>query len=508
MRLQSQGLDAQLLAMPGSRALGLALAAIVSVAGIAACAAGRGQSSTMPASPPGPHQDGGAKARPDGGALLDAAVDAGNDDPDPELTSDMRDALAGLALNEIPPPPPDVTNRWADDARAAHLGQALFFEPMFSGKLLDGDNDGSANALGHKGDTGKVACSGCHLPQSGFVDTRTVNQQISLGSGWVLRRTPSLLDVSRSRLITWVGRRDALYNQPFGPIESPVEMNSSRLFVAQQLFAHYRSEYEAIFGAMPPLDDASRFPPLTADTTGCSQLDADNHCKGTMHGTPGDGAELDGLSAADQDAVTRVVVNLGKALAAYERHLSCGTSRFDRFMGGDPSALSRAEQRGAGLFVTKAKCVDCHGGPFLSDEKFHNVGLRPSVVATVFLDANDEGLAAGLKDLIRDPLNTHGIYSDGDDGRTPAEVPPGSDGAFRSPRLRCVSGRPSFMHTGQLQSLGDVVAFFVRGGDGVGFPGTSEIKPLDLTLRERADLVAFMRALDGPGPSSDLLRPP
>ena len=52
------------------------------------------------------------------------------------------------------------------------------------------------------------------------------------------------------------------------------------------------------------------------------------------------------------------------------------------------------------------------------------------------------------------------------------------NGAFRTPILRCVAQRPSFMHTGQLATLAEVVAFFARGGDPFGYPGTSEIARL------------------------------
>jgi cytochrome c peroxidase len=412
-----------------------------------------------------------------------------------------------MALAAVPPPPADVTNRWADDPAAAHFGQTLFFDTSFSGKLLDGDNDGSEHALGVSGEGGKVACAGCHQPAAGFADARSLGGQISLGAGWVIRHTPSLLDVSRSRLITWIGRRDALYNQPFGPIESAVEMNSSRLYVAEQMFARHRADYEALFGPMPPFDDANRFPHLTVDRTGCAKLDSNNVCADKMHGVPGDGAEYDGLSEADRDAVTRVVVNMGKALGAYERLLTCGTSAFDRFAAGDATALSRPAQRGAALFVTKGKCTKCHQGPFFSDEGFHNVGLQPAVVATVFLDANDPGAAQGLADLLADPLNTKGKYSDGDDGRLPSRIEPSDSGAFRTPRLRCASKRPAFMHTGQLKSLDAVVAFFNLGGAPYGYPGTSEIAALDLSARERADLVAFLESLDGEGPPESLRGP-
>jgi cytochrome c peroxidase len=227
-----------------------------------------------------------------------------------------------------------------------------------------------------------------------------------------------------------------------------------------------------------------------------------------MRGAPGDAGAYDGLAMADRDAVTRVVVSVGKAIGAYERLLTCGSARFDKFMQGDASALTRSEQRGAILFVGKGHCNDCHKGPFMSDEKFHNVGLKPGLVATVFLDVNDPGAAQGLALSAADPLNVKGAFSDGDDGRMPTPIGPEMSGAFRTPRLRCVSKRPSFMHTGQHRTLDDVVGFFSRGGDAAGYPGTNELKALDLTMSERTDLVAFLKALDGPGPSAELLAPP
>jgi cytochrome c peroxidase len=440
-----------------------------------------------------------------GGAAGQAAT---SDDPEPQLTETVRAALAELAPAALPAPPADASNAWADDPAAAALGQVLFFDPGFAGALLDGDNDGSPQALGLKGDTGKVACAGCHQPAAGFSDARTIRRQISLGSGWGLRKAPSLLDVGQSTLLMWDGRRDSLFGQAFGPLESPVEMNSSRLYAALQIFAHHRTAYEAIFGALPPLDDGERFPALSATQTGCSQLDQDSKCIGVSRGAPGDAAEYDALAPADQAAVTRVWVNVGKALGAYERLLDCGTGAFDAFMHGDEQALSRAEQRGAALFVGKAQCSGCHSGPYLSDEKFHNVGLQPQVVATVFLDANDPGASQGLASAQADPLNVAGPFSDGDDGRLPKNIPKTYVGAFRTPRLRCVEGRPSFMHTGQLLTLAEVVDFFDRGGDHFGFPGQSELLPLELKPRERADLVAFLAALTGPGPRAGLLSPP
>jgi cytochrome c peroxidase len=428
----------------------------------------------------------------------------------PGLSQAEYEALLELSPAELPAAPPDVSNRFADDARAARLGQRLFFDPGFSGTLLDGDNDGTAAALGRVGDTGKVSCAGCHVPEAGFLDDRTLGKQISLGSGWGRRKAPSLLDVGQVPLFTWDGRRDALYNQPFGPIESPVEMNSSRLYTAQQIHARYRDEYEALFGELPPLDDGERFPPLTADQTGChpTNVDTEVDCNGSEHGIPGDGHEFDSMSAEDQELVTEVVVNMGKALGAYERLLTCGPARFDRWLRGEPDALNESERRGAQLFVGKAGCVDCHSGPFLSDQKFHNVGLQPKTVAVVFIDNDDPGAAQGLAAALEDPLNVRGKFSDGDDGRLPEKVDDAMLGAFRTPMLRCVASRPSFMHTGHMARLSEVVDFFARGGDNFGFLGKSVLQPLELSAEEKADLVAFLGTLEGSGPAAELLVAP
>jgi cytochrome c peroxidase len=450
-------------------------------------------------------------AAPDAGEVL---VDGGA----PVFSEASLQALRELSPEVLPPPPSDPSNRYADDARAALLGQRLFFDRGFSGALLDSDNNGGLGSLGRVGESGRVACSDCHEPSAGFLDVRSSRQQVSLGAAWGRRRAPSLLDVAQATLLMWDGRRDAAYNQPIAAIESGVEMNSSRLHLAHEIYARYRDEYDAIFTDHPiaSLDDASRFPPLTGATTGCRVLSLDADGVATTsdcHGVPGDRAEYDSLTAADQDAVTRIAVNVGKAIAAYLRQLTCGPSRFDEWMRGRADALNASEQRGAALFVGQRQdgstfdgCNRCHYGPYLTDQRFHNVGLAPTGVgiAASFYDRNDHGARDGLAAALADPLNVRGIYSDGDDGRLPASVDPTMDGAFRTPSLRCVGPRPTFMHDGQLVSLEDVIAFFDRGGDREGFHGTSEIAPIGLSRDERSDLVAFLRTLDGPGPAATL----
>ena len=437
-----------------------------------------------------------------------SASDAGSSDAPPAFTPEERAALQGLRY-DAGPPPADPSNRVADDDAARRFGQRLFFEPGFSGRLLEGDNDGSSATLGQQGDSGRVSCAGCHLPSSGFVDTRSPHTQVSLGAQWTLRKSPSLLEVAFAPLYNWDGRRDAIWNQALGVMESNREFNSGRLFVAEQLFRLYRAEYEAIFGALPALDDAARFPQLTPDNAGCVEVNTSKGSKFVCRGLPGDQADYDGMAAADQAAASVAAANAGKALEAYVRELRCGPGRFDAWLDGQPSALSASEQRGAELFVGHAKCVSCHSGPRLSDGAFHNVGLSPALVAVAIQDSDDRGAATGIADALTDPTSTAGSLSDGDRHALPAAAGPELEGAFRTPTLRCNAGHPSFMHTGQLATIEQVLAFFDRGGDGAGrYEGTSELQPLSLTEAEKADLAAFLETLAGPGPAAELLAPP
>jgi cytochrome c peroxidase len=419
-----------------------------------------------------------------------------------------RRALASLRYDESPLPV-DPSNRVAGDLAAQQLGQRLFFDGALSGPLIEGDNDGSGGTLGHSGDTGRVSCASCHVPETAFVDTRSPHQQISLAAQWTRRRTPTLLDTARLSLYDWDGRRDSIWGQALGVMENDREFNSARLFVAEQVFRLYRTDFEAIFGAMPPLDDAKRFPPLSPDQAGCREVLSRTGATYPCRGKPGDGADYDGMAPADQRAVTRVMVDTAKAMAAYVGLLRCGPSRFDAWLDGDDAALSESEQRGAMLFAGRGKCTSCHSGSNLTDGSFHDVGLSPATVAVAFVDSGDKGAADGVAAALADPLNTAGDFSDGDRKVLPASVTPALLGAFRTPTLRCIAAQPSFMHTAQLRSLDEAVAFHSRGGDPPGgYPGTNELEPLALSPDEQADLVAFLGALDGPGPPKELRGPP
>ncbi|MEZ6187474.1 MAG: cytochrome c peroxidase [Planctomycetota bacterium] len=151
------------------------------------------------------------------------------------------------------------------------------------------------------------------------------------------------------------------------------------------------------------------------------------------------------------------------ALADYQRSLLSGNSKVDRFEAGEAAALSAAERRGRLLFRTKARCTACHAGSTFSDEAFHDSGF--------FDPATDPGRGQ-ITGRARDR------------------------GRFKTPTLRDVARTAPYLHDGSAQTLEEVVELYDRGGrTAVG--RDPELRPLALSAGEKADLVAFLRALDG-----------
>ena len=80
-------------------------------------------------------------------------------------------------------------------------------------------------------------------------------------------------------------------------------------------------------------------------------------------------------------------------------------------------------------------------------------------------------------------------------------------GAFKTPTVRNVSLTAPYMHDGSQKTLEEVVEWYAKGGH----PNQwldEKIKPLKLTAEEKADLVAFMKALTGPLPDVETGRLP
>jgi cytochrome c peroxidase len=149
---------------------------------------------------------------------------------------------------------------------------------------------------------------------------------------------------------------------------------------------------------------------------------------------------------------------IAMAIATHERTLFSDRAPLDRYASAiEP--LTAQENRGSEIYVT-AQCNFCHGGPLLSDQNFHNVGVRPQIEdigrAIVTGSANDRG-------------------------------------RFKTPSLRNVELRAPYMHNGQFATLEDVVEFYNRGGDFNAPNKDPRVRPLNLTSQQKADLVAFLK---------------
>jgi cytochrome c peroxidase len=395
------------------------------------------------------------------------------------LTEDERAHLQSMALGPLPPSP---SNTFADNAEAAQLGQQFFFDARFSGELLE------TSELGPAGSPALVACATCHDPGKGGADPRPLGGT-SLGAAWTGRNAPSVLNAAYSPWMMWDGRRDSQWSQALGPIEGTHEHNTTRLHLVRTIYEKYRQPYERLFGPMPAMDDLSRFPP---------------------EGKPGMAA-FDNMAAADKVAINRVFSNFGKAIEAYERRLVDKSSKFDRFLAGDQGGEFTPQMlRGAKLFVGKAACNECHSGSTMADGKFHNHGVPQHGVK---IPATDRGRSDGIPELLADEFNTAGAYSDMNkaDRWSGLHTVDGDLGAFKTPTLRNVARTGPFMHTGGFANLWDVVNWYNQAAGTDGFAGRREaasLVPLKLTDEEMADLVEFLKSLDGdPLPDSLIQQP-
>ena len=366
--------------------------------------------------------------------------------------------LRSLTLSELEPLPADPTNRVADDPRAVALGHRLFFDTRLS-----------AN--------GKVACATCHQPGREFQD----GTPLAAGVGTTNRRTMPVAGTAYAPFLFWDGRKDSLWAQALGPLESPVEHGGTRAQYAHVVAAHYREEYERVFGALPDLGGVPRIAGPVPDAAASQAWRA--------------------MSEEQRVAVTSVYVNIGKAIAAYERQLQYGPSRFDRYVAAiDDSGraaegvLSADEVAGLRLFIGKANCTQCHNGPLLTNNEFHNTG----VAANAALPA-DRGRFTGATDVTKDEFNCRSRWSDARERCAELEfLATGAheqERAYKVPSLRNVADRTPYMHAGQLATLGDALAHYNRAPQAPA--GHSELKPLKLDARELRQLEAFLRTLSG-----------
>lgn len=377
--------------------------------------------------------------------------------------------IASMRLKEAGDRPVDVSNAYEQRTEAATLGRALFNDTRLS-------------------KNGQVSCASCHSATGQFEDGR----QFGKGVGTGKRRTMPVMGAAHSPFLFWDGRKDSIWSQALGPLEDPAEHGGNRVAFVKLVLGHYKQQYQAVFGSAPELGK------LPEDAS--------------PNGTDAERAAWEALPAATRDGVNRVFANMGKAIAAYERNISYGESRFDQYaeatVRGDArgqESLTLQEVRGLRAFLNKGQCVTCHNGPLLTDHAFHNTGVPP-----VDPRNPDRGRIEGLKKLLKDEFNCVGPYSDAKPEQC-GELQflntndAGQLGAFRTPSLRNVAARAPYMHAGQFASLDQVLQHYATspkaaiGHSELARPDEkhSERQTIRLSAADIQDLAAFLGAVTG-----------
>jgi len=151
-----------------------------------------------------------------------------------------------------------------------------------------------------------------------------------------------------------------------------------------------------------------------------------------------------------------------QALASFQRTLLSFNSPYDKFMAGDSLALKGSQKRGLQLFRSdRLNCAKCHAEPLFIDNKMHNIGLYES-------------------------------YREYGRGRVTLKEE--DFGKFRTPTLRNIEVSFPYMHDGSIKTLEEVLEFYKTGG--FHHPNKSvEMRSIELTENEKADLIAFLHAL-------------
>jgi cytochrome c peroxidase len=358
----------------------------------------------------------------------------------------------------IPPPGNAVT------AAKAYLGKALFWDEQLSS-------------------TKTVACGTCHRPGKGGSDPRTsastrnpgydntfgtaddvfgspgvpVNYQNG-NYGWSTifgmdlqvtgRKSPSYLNAGYAREgLFWDGRatdefRDPITNTVVLLNRAALESQSAGPPVSAAEMGHTGRDWTQVAARVAvsrPLVLAQDIPSgLSAWIDGRTYPELFEEAFGTPDVTPS---------------------RIAMAIATHERTLFSDRTPLDRWSEGIEQ-LQPAENEGLNLFL-ELSCNVCHGGPLLTDNRFHNIGVRLAV------EDRGRGVVTGNTD---------------------------HDGQFKTPNLRNVELHGPYMHNGRFATLDDVVEFYNRGGDFPDQPNVDSImRPLNLTATQKLQMAAFMK---------------
>jgi len=272
----------------------------------------------------------------------------------------------------------------------------------------------------------QISCSSCHDPEMGWTDRR----KVSLGNNHLegTRNTQSLYNIAERTSFFWDGRASTLEDQANGPLSALHEMDMDVDKLPEKL-SQYK-EYKKLFN-----------------------------------------------DAFGDEKVTNKRIN--HALAAFQKSIKSQPSRFDKFIDGDYNKLTDQEIYGMHLFRTKARCMNCHNGKYLTDESFHNIGL--TYYKRKFEDLGRYEITKKAEDV----------------------------GRFKTPSLRDLLNTSPWMHNGFFDDLDGLINLYNSGMHMIDpteeekakdplYPYTDPLlKPLSLTRDEKAALKSFLEAMNG-----------
>jgi cytochrome c peroxidase len=309
------------------------------------------------------------------------------------------------------------------------LGKLLFYDP-----ILSGNKD--------------VACATCHHPDHGYAEFLDISIGVN-GKGlggkrvfkqpndipFVKRNSQTVLNTAfnginiynrytpESAPMFWDLRVTSLENQALEPIKSLEEMKG-----------HKYVENEILEEVISRLKEIPEYQQLFRN------------------------------AFKDNDPIN--TVNLGKAIAAFERTLITTNSRFDQFMNGDQEAISISEKEGFEIFK-KSGCANCHNGAMFSDFKPHVLGAPENEK----LQQPDSGIDRSF--------------------------------AFRTASLRNLRFTAPYMHNGSLKTLKEVLEFYEDISFGKSrnqLVPEDQLDPLvdelDLSVKDMGPIISFLNTLN------------
>jgi cytochrome c peroxidase len=442
------------------------------------------------------------------------------------FTQDQWDQIKKMEPLAGPRPHNPFNNR-DDDDDLAKFGQMVFFDKDVAEAIT------VAGPSGNVGDIRKVACVTCHDSKY-FTDSRP--GPLSHGRNYLSTNTGDMLNLAWYDWTLSTGRFDGLVEHGttvWGTSATPLAQ-------ARFVFLKYQAEYDAVFPDTP-LD-----PRLGLPTTDPNNV------------YPATGGPKSSASAPDgpfekmpqdaQDAINQFRANMGRAFDTYPRKMLSPESPFQKYVRDrDFSQLSPKAKMGLALFIGKAACNECHTGPTLTDNKFHNVGA-PALAffpGTTMAVPPNRGRAGVMQAILTNlatvqanpdaPIfNGAGKYSDNRDlglsrlvavqdedtqhcvTRNPTTMActlydETLEGAFRTMSLLNVAQTAPYFHSGTVTSLEAVVRQYNAGGGPPGtFVGTVDpkIRPLLLTDDEISELVEFLGTLTGITPADQAAADP